>query len=449
MASLKSLELISKTSNKVMINHISTRKIHACKKLENASNAMDILKKQLLNSNLGKDTQSNEKKRDFSKGNNKASSYNNKKEFSFVKKDFVKKDFVKKDFVKKDFVKKDYNKKDFNKRDSNSKDFTRKKHPSKYTFNKKKESYEKKIKYDLGFLETGNDRDKAAAKRILSEAVANNKKGIIQLIVPKEPIKICQILEVYQSMILKDKGLIIVGSKNIDETNCDETKLDIGSKMIIVKLVDRDISSKQYSDYLAEQAVEKLKLSKSSIIDKQNKKKDDNNNSGGTEIKIVQIGWNISINDLTGQKKFEIENHLKKGNDVEIVIDDREFLDKDNSSNTTSIFEANDDLMKLYNNRRKELTEAEKSKRTKILETIKENILSLEGLNQSNIGEEKGFFESRLIIRVKGVNKNDKESKNDKKEKKRLEKAMKAEKIQKRREEKERLERENMKEIEA
>jgi hypothetical protein len=73
----------------------------------------------------------------------------------------------------------------------------------------------------------------------------------------------------------------------------------------------------------------------------------------------------------------------------------------------------------------------------------------IEGLLESNIGAQKGFFESRLMIRVKAPAKNTQLSKAAKREQKQLEKQQRAERNRLRREEKERARTEQLRELAA
>lgn len=311
---------------------------------------------------------------------------------------------------------------------------------------------EKRQKRKFLFLETGNDRDKDAAKRIISEAIKENDKGLVQVIKGGGVVEVVNVIDAFEGIVLSEKGIIVVGNRNIKQEDEDKHGLSVGSKMLILKVVERQLAIKQYGDFLSEQVVEKLKLSKSNILDKQKKRKDD---GGKGELKVVQVGWNINLNDLTGQKKFEIENHLKKGHDVEIVFDERSYLDKENSgfggggsggagggSDSGSA-----EKMELYSKRRKDLNDVERALRNKMLAIVEDNLRELEGLPESNIVSKKGFIESRMIIRVKGIDRKNDNIREDKREKKRMEKALKAEKIRQRREEKERLARETMKEL--
>lgn len=297
----------------------------------------------------------------------------------------------------------------------------------------------------LTFLETGNDRDKDAAKRIISEALKSNRKGLVQLIKPNSPVEILPVIKAFKGLILKEKGLLIVGHKNIKEEDENKHGLEVGDKMLILKVTEREQVIKQYGDYLSELVVEKLKLSNSGILEKQKRGKKDDNKG---ELKIVQIGWNISLSDLKGQKKFEIENHLKKGDDIEIVIDEKDILDKENASQyVSSGNESSADKLEIYANRRKQLSDVEITMRNKMLNIINETLRSIENLSEANIGATKGYIESRILIKVKGIKRKEGEEKLKKKELKALEKKQRAEKIAQRRAEKEKLLAEQVQEI--
>lgn len=307
---------------------------------------------------------------------------------------------------------------------------------------------EKRQKKKFLFLESGNDRDKDAAKRIIAMAMKENDRGLVQVIKGGGVVQVVNVVDAFQDMVLSEKGIVIVGNRSIKADDAEKHGLVVGSKLLILKVVERQLAIKQYGEYLSEQVVEKLKLSRSNILDKQKKKKDDGSSG---ELKVVQIAWNINLNDLTGQKKFEIENHLKKGSDVDIVFDERSFLDKDNHGShggASGADSASADKMEVYSKRRKELNDVERALRSKMLAIVEANLHELQGLPEANVLPKKGFLESRLLLRVKGIERPDADTdRDDKREKRRQEKALKAEKIRQRREEKERLARQTLKEF--
>lgn len=316
-------------------------------------------------------------------------------------------------------------------------------------FEKKDKKYRKE-KYDkkedlLAFMETGNDRDKAAAKRVLSEALQANKGGLVQLI-REGGAEIVKVYNAFKGLKLSEQGVIIVGNKRIKEEDTDKHGLQVGDKLLILKVVDRIQAIKQYGDYLSEQVVDKLKMSGSSILRKQNKDKKDGGR--GKEVKVVQIGWGISGNDLAGQKKFEIENHLKKGHDVDIIFDDKEQLDKDNYATANSgPSEGSEQWQELQKRRRRELSDVERAVREKVIGKVGEILEGIERLPSTHVDGRRGYLESRTVIHVKGLLKKDENSKKAAKEAKAREKAEKAEKNRMRRLERERLEREQLKEL--
>jgi hypothetical protein len=307
-------------------------------------------------------------------------------------------------------------------------------------------------------MEGANDRDIDNAKRIVEEAVSMNKKGLAQVIRKGGDIKIENIVYGFVGLNLKEEGLMIVGHRAVKEDEVDILKAlrdrnrnsanaNVDPKLLIVKVVEREAAVKQYSDYLNEQVVEKLKLSNSTILAKQKRGKEE---GGRSDLKLVQIGWNINMHDLLGQKKFEIETHLNKQNDVEIVIDDKEYLDMDNQfGKSGSGCEVTEEKMEIYKNRCKQLTDLETAMRNKTLNAVMEMLHEIEGLLESNIGAQKGFFESRLMIRVKAPAKNTQLSKAAKREQKQLEKQQRAERNRLRREEKERARTEQLRELAA
>ena len=317
---------------------------------------------------------------------------------------------------------------------------------------------EKRIKEIQTVFNTGNDRDKEAAKRIIKEVLESNKKGIVQIIREGGKVEYCHIYDSFGGMKLNEKGFLIVGNRNVkgrgeNDENIDKFSLEEGEKVIILKVSDREQVIKQYGDYLNGKVVEILKQSNSKIIEKQTRGKEKESMGNGIGSKLVQIGWNISSNDLMGQKRFEIESHLRRGDDIDIVIDDREVLDKDNqfgnNGNDSKQFDNIEEKMVIYRNRRKDINEVERLRRKKVISKLKEMLSSVEGLLESNVGEERGYLESRIVMRVKGIKmkRGKEEDKKDKKEQRQMERQRKAERNAQRRLEKLKQQQEKLKEI--
>lgn len=239
-------------------------------------------------------------------------------------------------------------------------------------------------------LSTGSDRDKKWAKIVITKAYKANA-GQVELIREGQVVK-CGIKECFKGLDLRTQGIVVVG----------ESK-----ECMKLKVVDHEQAMKAYSDHLAKHVTEALRASDNSVVRKQDK----NNRKEDTfKGKVVQVGWGITMNDLRGQKCFEVERHLAKGFDVDIVFDERRNLDKENVGGNAQV-------------RRCQLEEVEALRREKILDLLQSHLETL-GAKFSR----DGAIDSRLVISAKALQRAA-PSKEEKRAAKATEKALRREKL--------------------
>lgn len=105
-----------------------------------------------------------------------------------------------------------FGKEKFNKYDKNAK-YNKGDKTDKYSQRGKNDKYSKnnylRDRERLAFLETGNDRDKEAAKRIISEAFKSNNKGLVQLIKPNSPVEVLPVVKAFTGIVLKKRVYLL------------------------------------------------------------------------------------------------------------------------------------------------------------------------------------------------------------------------------------------------
>lgn len=240
-------------------------------------------------------------------------------------------------------------------------------------------------------LSTGSDRDQKWAKIVIS-TVFKSKAKQVELIKDGEVVK-CEIKDCFKNLNLRDHGIVVVSESD----NCMK-----------LKQVDHEQAMKAYADYLAKKVTDALRASDNSVVRKQDKnnKKDDT-----FKGKVVQVGWGITLNDLKSQKRFEIERHLSKGFDIEIVVDDRRNLDKENVGRNFST------------TNRRELEEIEAIRREKIVVLLETQLEEFGAKPQRE-----GSIDGRLVISVKSPEPKS-VSRDEKRAQKAAEKAARREKL--------------------
>lgn len=199
---------------------------------------------------------------------------------------------------------------------------------------------------------SGSDRDKEAANAMVSQIFRMNKAGAIKFVnSTTSKLEEANIRSFAKGIDLEKNGLVIVNFEEIDET----------TKIPLVKLVDRKVALKRFSDERAkrkEQEMISLGLVKKKPARSSDGEKTDDN------VKQIKISWQIRDDDLKRQKAHEITSQLKKGYKVFLYIDDKKCI---NSKNWATEFDA-----PLRKNAQKDLNAKELNQRNYILQQLEE-----------------------------------------------------------------------------
>lgn len=269
---------------------------------------------------------------------------------------------------------------------------------------------------------TGTNRDREAANVIISKVKNMNHQGLMKLIQDGQDKGVVSIFSCCRGLNLDNEGLVIVSRLRQKIGGREEELLPV------VRVVDQQQARKAYSDYLSEQVTKRLRISNPGIIKRQERGKINNDDNGiageAGDYKIVRVSWQITSNDLHGQKKHEIESPMKKGEAVRIVFDD-----KRNFARSRARKSQNPD----------DMDEVETTRREKVVNFVSQLIESM-----GTTLEREGTIGDKLMFKVKPLelDNNDKE---EKKRQKNLKKKERQEKIRLRTERKRAKEMEEMK----
>ncbi|QPG75869.1 hypothetical protein FOA43_003255 [Brettanomyces nanus] len=226
----------------------------------------------------------------------------------------------------------------------------------------------------------GTTRDKEAAQVIIGKARRMNGQGLVKVIKDGEDKGVVSVFECCKELDLDKEGMMIV-SKLRKQLGGSQEEL-----VPVIRIVGQQQARKAYSDYLSEQVTRRLKVSNPGLIRKQERGKNNNEENGiageSGDYKVVRVSWQITSNDLQGQKRHEIESQIKKGENVRIVFDD-----KNNFDRTHGRRRGNEE----------ELNEMETTKRGKVVKFVEK--LIEEELETSY--EEEGTVQDKLIFKVK------------------------------------------------
>lgn len=192
--------------------------------------------------------------------------------------------------------------------------------PKNRTTNKNKGSGKKNVAVTWS---TGSDRDKEAANSVLSQIFRMNRAGNIKIInsetsKPEET----NIRTFGKGINLEENGLVIVNFEEVGTL-----------KVPLVKLVERKVALKRFSDEKARQ--KEKELIDMGVLKKKPAKLGDSD-KGEDSVKQIKVSWQIKDDDLSKQKSHEIINQLKKGYKVHLYIADKAHI---NSKNLAADFD--------------------------------------------------------------------------------------------------------------
>lgn len=260
---------------------------------------------------------------------------------------------------------------------------------------------------------TGSERDKLAANSVLSQIFRMNKAGVINIInVDDNKVQQTNIRIFAKGIDLSKVGFSIVNFEQLNET----------TQIPLVKLVDRKVALKKYSNEIADRKQKELL---SMGILKKRPPKTSEADKAEDSIKRIKVSWQIKEDDLSKQKAHEIISQLKKGYKVHLCIDDRNNI---NAKNWSVGFENLGTSDKIAN---KALSSSELEKRTFILDKLQgiADDYSIQPVNE-------GTIETKMLIKLapKTSNNKDREALKEQRKKERQQKLMKRLEKQKQRE---------------
>ena len=259
---------------------------------------------------------------------------------------------------------------------------------------------------------SGTERAQDAANKVIREVFKLNSKGSIRIFDEKtHKIETSNIKYYAKGLDLDKFGVSIVDI----ETVTDEIRIPL------IKIIDCKSALKKYSDDMAREKEQEL-LEKGLL----RKKVNDTSKNEGT-LKHIKLSWKIREDDLLNQKAHEIENLLKKGNKINIYIDDKNEISK----NWLEEFESSMNPSEEEPQKEVKVPKKELRRRNEILEQIQTLV---EELSVTPVID--GDTTTRIIIRlVPKPGKKEKVDKNNLKEERRRERQEKLEKrIQKKKE---------------
>ncbi|ODV84104.1 hypothetical protein CANARDRAFT_9096 [[Candida] arabinofermentans NRRL YB-2248] len=169
-------------------------------------------------------------------------------------------------------------------------------------------------------LTTGTTKAKECIIHIIEQCRKINRSGQIYLVPLKGGQPTLQhVVQVAKSINLDNEGLIIVKEHYSAPGAASGNERHQPS---LVKVVDKLTAMKAYSDYQAAKITSSISW---------NRKMEANNaaaaaatastTSGEGETKIIRVSWQITINDLSGQKRQEIVSQINKGYRVQVILD--------------------------------------------------------------------------------------------------------------------------------
>lgn len=156
--------------------------------------------------------------------------------------------------------------------------------------------------------QTGSERAQDAANNVIKQIFKLNQRGSIKIVNPEtHQIDTVNIRNYAKGLDLDRFGFSIVDIEEIDEN----------TRLPLIKIVETKTALKKYSDDIAKKKKQEL-IGKGLF-----KKKFLDNSKSESSLKHIKLSWNIKEDDLLNQKANEIEGLLKKGNKINIYIDNK------------------------------------------------------------------------------------------------------------------------------
>lgn len=223
---------------------------------------------------------------------------------------------------------------------------------------------------------TGSDRDKEAANSVLSQIFRMNKVGNVKFINPEtsKPEE-TNIRNFAKGINLEENGLVIV---NFEEAG--------DAKIPLVKLVERKVALKRFSDEKAKQ--KEQELINMGLLKKRSSKAGESEKTEET-VKQIKVSWQIKDDDLSRQKSHEIVTQLKKGYKVHLYIGDKAQM---NAKNLAAEFDASQSSHKTA---AKKLSNKELQQRQYVYDKLHE--IFEEFSAQPNV---EGNLETKMLIKL-------------------------------------------------
>ncbi|GME76195.1 unnamed protein product [Ambrosiozyma monospora] len=247
---------------------------------------------------------------------------------------------------------------------------------------------------------TGTMKDRLAFKEVIQEIMAINRDEIkvIDTRAGRDSSKIVKTGYLMKTIDLNENGIEMVS---------------VANEVPLVKIISSEAARKNYSDFLASEVNNLFREGqKNKLVRDENS----NEENGENDIKMIRVSWQITNNDLNGQKKNEIVSHYKKGETLQIVIDENDNFDRQNNPHYDTT---------------KEMSNVKKALRGKVIDNL--NALLTEELGASF--ETSGDVNTKVIYNLKPLQKKQL-SKDEKKRLKELKKLEKQEKLKQRLEKK-------------
>ncbi|KAG7890971.1 hypothetical protein KL905_000689 [Ogataea polymorpha] len=257
----------------------------------------------------------------------------------------------------------------------------------------------------------GTAKDQDTLKLVFEKSREVNPKGLVKIIRKGENLGVMSLRDALAHIDLSKEGFLFMGSVR------DQKFGEVG----LLKVDSTQKARKQLTKHLQQQKTQQFQRENPRLVAKQQKQE---SRQKELDVKMVRVSWQITLHDLTSQKRHEVETQVKKGERVRIVIDDKDNFDAD-------VRVAGDE---------RSLTELEATKRAKI-ENFLDELLEELGVEVHKEGE----IYDKVSYDVKPQERKNELSPEEKKRLKQLKKQEKQEKLRQRTEEKRRKAQEEFK----